>query len=30
MAKIDIIRNTYGGLEFLLNALAYVSDDRAL
>ena len=30
MAKIDIIRNTYGGLEYLLNALAYVSDDRAL
>ena len=29
MAKIDIIRNTYGGLEYLLNALAYVSDDRA-
>lgn len=30
MAKIDIIRNTYGGLEYLLNALAYVSDGRAL
>ncbi|MDD6060193.1 MAG: relaxase/mobilization nuclease domain-containing protein [Ruminococcus sp.] len=30
MAKINIIRNTYGGVEYLLNALAYVSDDRAL
>ena len=30
MAKIDIIRNTYGGLEYLQNALEYVSDDRAL
>ena len=30
MAKIDIIRNTYGGVEYLLNALANVSDDRAL
>ena len=30
MAKINIIRNTYGGLEYLLNALAYVSDGRAL
>lgn len=30
MAKIDIIKNTYGGLEYLNNALAYVSDGRAL
>ena len=30
MAKIDVIRNTYGGLEYLQNALDYVSDDRAL
>ena len=30
MAKIDIIRNTYGGLEYLLNALAYASDARSL
>ena len=30
MAKIDVIRNTYGGLEYLNNALGYVSDDRAL
>ena len=30
MAKIDIIRNTYGGLDYLQNALAYVSDERAL
>lgn len=30
MAKIIIIRNTYGGTEYLLNALEYVSDARAL
>ena len=30
MAKIDIIRNTYGGMEYLKNALAYVSDGRAI
>ena len=30
MAKIDIIRNTYGGLDYLNNALDYVSDCRAL
>ena len=30
MAKIDVIRNTYGGLEYLQNALAYVSDGRAI
>lgn len=30
MAKIDVIRNTYGGMEYLHNALAYASDARAL
>lgn len=30
MAKIDVIRNTYGGLEYLNNALGYVSDNRAM
>ena len=30
MAKIDVIRNTYGGLDYLLNALAYISDARSL
>ena len=30
MATIDVIRNTYGGLEYLNNALGYVSDERAL
>ena len=30
MAKIDVIRNTYGGLDYLLNALEYVSDTRSL
>lgn len=30
MAKIDVIRNTYGGLEYLHNALNYVSGNRAL
>ncbi len=30
MAKIDIVRNTYGGLEYLQNALYYVSDERSL
>lgn len=30
MAKIDVIRNTYGGLDYLQNALNYVSDSRAI
>lgn len=30
MAKIDIIRNTYGGLNYLHKALEYVADYRAL
>lgn len=30
MAKINVIRNTYGGLDYLLNALAYISDARSL
>lgn len=30
MAKIDIIRNTYGGLQYLQKALNYVTDDRAM
>lgn len=30
MARISVIRNTYGGLEYLQNALNYVSDSRAL
>ncbi len=30
MAKIDVIRNTYGGLDYLQNAVDYVSDERAL
>ena len=30
MAKIDVIRNTYGGLDYLQNALNYVSDNRAI
>lgn len=30
MAKINIIRNTYGGVDYLLNALAYLSDARSL
>lgn len=29
MAKIDIIRNTYGGLKYLQKAVNYVSDYRA-
>ncbi|WP_294412857.1 relaxase/mobilization nuclease domain-containing protein [uncultured Ruminococcus sp.] len=29
MANIIVIRNTYGGTEYLQNALAYVSDNRA-
>lgn len=29
MAKIDIIRNTYGGLGYLQRALNYVTDSRA-
>ena len=30
MAKIDIIRNTYGGLDYLNSAVNYVTDDRAV
>ena len=30
MAKIDVIRNTYGGTTYLKNALNYVTDSRAL
>lgn len=30
MAKIAIIRNTYGGTQYLQKALNYVSDKRAL
>lgn len=30
MAKIDIIRNTYGGVNYLQNAVDYVSDERTL
>ncbi len=30
MAKIDIIRNTYRGVNYLQNALNYVSDSRAM
>lgn len=30
MAKIKVIRNTYGGLEYLQNAVNYVTDERAL
>lgn len=30
MAKIDMIRNIYGGLEYLQRAVNYVTDDRAL
>lgn len=29
MAKISVIRNTYGSLDYLQNALDYVTDDRA-
>lgn len=29
MAKINVIRNTYGGLEYLQRALNYVTDTRA-
>lgn len=30
MAKIDVIRNTFGGLQYLQNAVNYVTDERAL
>lgn len=30
MAKINVIRNTYGGTQYLQNALNYVSDNRAI
>ena len=30
MAKINVIRNTYGGLEYLQRALNYVTDTRAM
>lgn len=30
MAKVSVIRNTYGGTQYLQNALDYVSDSRAL
>lgn len=30
MAEINVIRNTYGGMEYLRNALEYVSDERSL
>ena len=30
MAKINVIRNTQGGLNYLQNALNYVGDDRAI
>ncbi len=30
MAKVSIIRNTYGGTQYLQNALNYVSDSRAM
>ncbi len=30
MAKIDVIRNTYGGLEYLQRALNYATDTRAM
>lgn len=30
MAKIDVIRNTYGGLGYLQRALNYVTDSRAM
>lgn len=30
MARINVIRNSNGGLEYLQNAVGYVSDDRAL
>lgn len=30
MARIDVIRNTYGGSQYLQNALNYVSDSRAM
>ncbi len=29
MANIDVIRNTYGGLQYLENAVRYVQDERA-
>lgn len=30
MARISVIRNTYGGTQYLQNALNYVTDERAL
>ncbi len=30
MAKVSVIRNTYGGPQYLQNALNYVSDSRAM
>ena len=30
MAKIDVIRNTHDGLDYLQNAVNYVSDSRAM
>ncbi|MDD6058852.1 MAG: hypothetical protein PUB97_00510 [Ruminococcus sp.] len=30
MAKIDVIRNTFGGVNYLQNAVNYVTDERAL
>ncbi len=30
MAKISVIRNTYGGSQYLQNALNYVTDSRAM
>ena len=30
MAEIKIIRNTYGGMEYLHNSLGYISDERSL
>ena len=29
MANIDVIRNTYGGMRYLENAIQYVQDERA-
>lgn len=30
MARIKVIRNTYGGTKYIQNALSYVTDERAL
>lgn len=30
MAHVDVIRNTFGGLNYLRKALNYITDDRAL